>query len=124
MNEALYITNVDLKMLDSQRLALATVPLDGMSPEQRDAISGIQNMLTHWSDTRESPHTPRTEKIVRMAKDQHESEGEVEVDEKERYIEEGFAADVSEGDDNGAYVKAWVWVSFEGTEFDKEADHE
>lgn len=27
---------------------------------------------------------------------------------------------VSEGDDNGAYVQAWVWVSFEGTPFDKE----
>lgn len=27
---------------------------------------------------------------------------------------------VSEGEDNGAYVRAWVWVSFEGTDLDKE----
>ena len=27
---------------------------------------------------------------------------------------------VSEGDDNGAYVMAWVWVDFEGTDLDKE----
>jgi hypothetical protein len=26
---------------------------------------------------------------------------------------------VSEGDDNGAYVLAWLWVPFEGTPFDK-----
>jgi hypothetical protein len=27
--------------------------------------------------------------------------------------------DISEGDDNGAYVRAWFWVSFEGTDLDK-----
>jgi hypothetical protein len=27
---------------------------------------------------------------------------------------------VSEGDDNGAYVSAWLWVSFDGTSLDKE----
>lgn len=27
---------------------------------------------------------------------------------------------VSEGDDNGAYVMTWSWVSFAGTELDKE----
>lgn len=30
-------------------------------------------------------------------------------------------AKVSEGDDNGAYVQVWMWVSFEGTELDKNA---
>jgi hypothetical protein len=29
---------------------------------------------------------------------------------------------VSEGDDNGAYVLGWRWVSFHGTELDKESD--
>ena len=29
---------------------------------------------------------------------------------------------VSEGEDNGAYVRAWVWVSFEGTPLDKEEE--
>ncbi len=27
---------------------------------------------------------------------------------------------ISEGDDNGAYVLGWRWVSFENTKFDKE----
>ena len=31
---------------------------------------------------------------------------------------------VSEGEDNGAYVRAWVWVSFEGTPLDKQAPDE
>lgn len=30
-------------------------------------------------------------------------------------------AQISEGDDNGCYVQAWVWCDFEGTELDKEA---
>ena len=29
-------------------------------------------------------------------------------------------AKISEGDNNGAYVQAWVWVPFSGTELDKE----
>lgn len=29
---------------------------------------------------------------------------------------------ISEGDDNGAYVLCWAWVSFSGTDFDKEPE--
>lgn len=39
--------------------------------------------------------------------------------------DEGFEIDTyhtSEGEDNGAYVLGWRWVSFSGTEFDKEKD--
>jgi hypothetical protein len=39
------------------------------------------------------------------------SEGELEMDEN---------AVVSEGDDNGAYVMTWSWVSFEGSDLDKQ----
>jgi hypothetical protein len=49
--------------------------------------------------------------IVKMARDEHYCGGEVEVDDN---------ALLSEGDDNGTYVQAWVWVGFAGTEFDKE----
>lgn len=27
---------------------------------------------------------------------------------------------ISEGDDNGAYIQAWLWVDFTGTELDKD----
>jgi len=57
----------------------------------------------------------RNEAIRELACEQHDlqsKEGELEIDSD---------AKVSEGDDNGAYVQAWVWVSFADTEFDKEA---
>jgi len=50
--------------------------------------------------------------IIKMAKDEHEIEGEVEIDDN---------AIVSESSDNGAYVADWVWISFVDTPFDKEA---
>ena len=53
--------------------------------------------------------------VVALAKDQWEKEGQVEIDAN---------AVVSDGDDNGAYVQAWVWVDFDGTPLDKEKDPE
>jgi hypothetical protein len=29
---------------------------------------------------------------------------------------------ISEGEDNGCYVQCWMWVSFAGTELDKEKE--
>ncbi len=51
--------------------------------------------------------------IVQLAKDEHQDEGTCEIDE---------GAVLSEGDANGCYVQAWVWVSFAGTDFDKEPE--
>ena len=48
------------------------------------------------------------------ANDEPEQEGAVEIDDN---------ALLSEGNDNGCYVQAWVWVNFAGTRFDKE-EHE
>lgn len=53
----------------------------------------------------------RRKKIIQMAKDKYYREGEIEIDGN---------AKLSEGSDNGTYVEAWVWVSFAGTEFDKD----
>ncbi len=52
-------------------------------------------------------------KIVELASDLSyvDNDGQVEVDED---------AIISESTDNGCYVEAWVWLPFEGTEFDKE----
>lgn len=54
----------------------------------------------------------RRVKIVALAKSE---EGTIEIDKN---------AEVSEGDDNGAYVQAWVWVSFHGTDLDKDNEVE
>lgn len=53
----------------------------------------------------------REKKIRQLADSTHGRDGEIEFDDD---------AKVSESEDNGAYVQAWVWVSFSGTEFDKE----
>jgi hypothetical protein len=52
----------------------------------------------------------RRKEIVALAKAKHYREGEVEVDDNAR---------LSEGDDNGTYVQAWVWVDFSGTKHDQ-----
>lgn len=51
--------------------------------------------------------------IIDMAR-KFESEGELELDEDKN-------VKISEGDDNGAYVSMWRWVSFDETPLDKEA---
>ena len=53
----------------------------------------------------------RALKIVALAKIQHHRDGECEIDD---------TAEVSEGNDDGAYVQAWVWVNFDETDLDKE----
>lgn len=59
----------------------------------------------------EDERNDRNAIIRAMVEDQYDSD-EVEVDE---------ASDgVSEGDDNGAFVRAWVWVSFADTPLDKD----
>ena len=51
--------------------------------------------------------------IIELAREHHGEEGAVEIDDN---------AQLSEGDDNGCYVQAWVWVDFAGTKFDKEKE--
>ena len=54
----------------------------------------------------------RKQRILALAsQDPKLRDGELELDSD---------AKVSEGDDNGAYVQAWMWVPFEGTDLDKE----
>lgn len=59
------------------------------------------------------PLEQRRQRIVALAQEMHSEDGQWEIDED---------AVVSEGEGNGAYVQAWVWVPFEGTEFDKEKE--
>lgn len=53
----------------------------------------------------------RDNEIRALASEMHHRDGELEIDPD---------AIVSEGDDNGAYVAAWVWVDFSCTELDKD----
>jgi len=51
--------------------------------------------------------------IIELAREQRQEEGFVEIDDDAR---------LSEGNDNGCYVGAWVWVNFADTKFDKEME--
>jgi hypothetical protein len=53
--------------------------------------------------------------IIELAREQRAIEGAVENDDN---------ALLSEGNDNGCYVAAWVWVDFSCTKFDKEKGQE
>lgn len=55
----------------------------------------------------------RSKRIIEMAREEHEDEGTLEIDDHPQ---------ISESPENGAYVAAWVWVSFADTELDKELD--
>lgn len=52
----------------------------------------------------------RDRDVIALAHEQRARDGDIEFDQD---------AKVSEGDDNGAYVQAWVWIDFSGTELDK-----
>ena len=64
----------------------------------------------------ENCHTQAEERrceIIELAREQREIEGAVEIDDN---------ALLSEGNENGCYVAAWVWCDFAGTPFDKEKE--
>lgn len=88
---------------------------DGDSNDaEHDAAYALVDYIRSLPKTPEPPSAEdlaRDERIRDLARDQHEREGEVEI---------AYEAIVSEGDDNGAYVQAWVWADFHGTNFDKE----
>ena len=46
----LIMKNVDLKLLEQQRLRLAGIDRDTLTAEQAEALDGVQNMLDYWSD--------------------------------------------------------------------------
>ena len=56
----------------------------------------------------------RDAKIIQMARDEWVTD-DLAID------NETYLLNISEGDDNGAWVRAWVWVDFGGTDLDKEA---
>ena len=65
------------------------------------------------SKTTRQELTEREHSVFAYAQDHLDREGELEFDD--------YCA-VSEGDDNGAYVQAWVWLPFDGTPLCK-GDH-
>ena len=59
--------------------------------------------------------TERENKILELALKQGGFDDDFELD-------ENFCA--SEGEDNGAFIRCWLWIDFSETELDKESDDE
>lgn len=74
----------------------------------------ILRTTTKKGNTEMAKQKTRDQLIIELARDKHEGDGD------DGDIEFDDNAIVSEGEDNGAYVQAWVWVSFTETRFDKE----
>lgn len=93
-----------------------------------DDLWFYENFVTYVTAAKDKPDAKeldRAKRIIELARDQHHSEGSVEVDDFDELMNPADAVGkVSEGDDNGAYVMAWVWVDFAGTGLDKENDNE
>lgn len=64
----------------------------------------------------EKEEAERDLKIGQYADSEFGREGELEFDDVPIISEDPAT--------NGAYVQAWVWVDFAGTEFDKEKENE
>jgi hypothetical protein len=85
-----------------------TVQTDGaMKPEEARDLARQLDTLAEELDP-----TPGAQAYVAAAK-LHGKEGELEIDDNAR---------VSKGDDDGAYVEAWIWVSDEDAELGERCD--
>lgn len=80
----------------------------------------LGNYLLEQSDAPEDPERTLALQVLRLAKQQVPDDVQIDFQEDMEHPE----ALVSLGEDNGAYVQAWVWVSFDGTELDKTEEGE
>jgi predicted dehydrogenase len=77
--------------------------MTNVTPEE-DPMGVAKFLGLPVADEPDSQTGPRAEAYRKAAREQHEDEGTLEVDDN---------AVVSFGDDDGAYVAAWVWVGKE-----------
>lgn len=78
-------------------------------------LDGVEEQAREYWEEANTPQGEERVRIIAGLAEAYAREGEIEFDAI-------TAAEISEGDDNGAYVRAWVWVSFEGTDLDKHLD--
>lgn len=64
------------------------------------------------------------DKKAKLADDRWQDDAEIAAQARDNFevvgdLEFATPSKVSRGNDNGAYVQAWKWFSFEGTKWDK-----
>ena len=80
------------------------------------AAEDIRNLLDDVLVAAQPVDAARTERdaaVLKLARDAYYCDGVLEIDDD---------AVISDGDENGAYVGAWVWVDFAGTPLDKDPE--
>lgn len=101
--------------VEAARHAMYVAITGGNDPMTHMGLTGLAIAALAATDRVALANAPedeeRRQKIIAIARDDHCKDGVIEIDDD---------AVVSEGDDNGAYVQAWVWVSFADTELDKD----
>ena len=84
-----------------------------VAPSRLKAPQDCDSVFSDWVPECCDLEEDREESIRDLARKKFPDETQVQIDP---------VAVVSEGDDNGAWVAAWVWVDFTGTQHDKTED--
>jgi hypothetical protein len=88
-------------------------------PKMKRAVKNNATLIQAHLDGIKGLTMPHAHKwFYRNASDRDRKIAAMVDTQDERFEIDG--AIVSEGDENGAYVMGWRWVSFEGTDLDKE----
>jgi hypothetical protein len=102
----------------TDKIALAAAAAQWIQ-DQAEEPEGDEELATRLQivadDAGDDGDPDREAAILELAGEQWAEDGKVEIDDD---------AKVSEGDANGAYVQAWVWVDFHGTDLDKDEEDE
>lgn len=75
-------------------------------PLNSDQIDDLCVKINLSPETKIKSKTQGTKRIIDRAKKMYHKEGEIEIDDN---------AKISEGDTDGCYVEAWVWLPKEET---------
>lgn len=101
-----------MNLLEAAEHLRTRIPDDSyLDDKDREAIAVVEAVRLERPATASAPTYEHD--VRNMAREQWSEEGTLEIDDN---------AVISDGDDNGAYVQAWVWVSFAGTQLDKEIE--
>lgn len=93
---------------DLYEAAKAFVAGETDDTEAFDKIKAAVDALDKSNDERDCE---REAKVIDCLPDRFRCSDDIDIDD---------SPIISEGDDNGAYVQAWIWAPFAGTELDKE----
>jgi hypothetical protein len=90
-------------------MSILTTLRDIVAASDADDHGSLMNTISAASEWLAEHDADQTKyaTAIQAARDEHHRDGEVELDDEVM---------VSAGEDNGAYISAWVWIDFEDEE--------